>query len=101
MLFLHGPSLFQEQGGSYGIIGALSVCIKHVMPGQDITLATSRISVPSRYIPGIYILLCAAWSLFIGGLDVLRFALTGTFVAWFYLRFIRPSGTEGALHMVA
>lgn len=93
---LSGTALFAEHGGFYGVQGALFVAIKHVMPGQDITLFSS-IALPTRYLPGIHVLLLTVLSVITGDLTALRFAVVGTFSGWLYLRFFKSSGPDGAI----
>lgn len=93
---LSAVALFSEHGGFYGVQGALFVAIKHVMPGQDVTIFPG-IAVPTRYLPGIYMVVLTLLSLISGDLTALRFAVVGTFSGWLYLRFFKPSGPDGAL----
>lgn len=92
---LSASALFAEHAGFYGVQGALFVAIKHVMPGQDVTLLPG-VALQTRFLPGIYILLMSVISLVTGNLTGLRFAVVGTFAGWLYLRFFKPSGLDGA-----
>lgn len=92
---LSASALFAEHAGFYGVQGALFVAIKHVMPGQDITLLPG-VALPTRFLPGVYILLLSLISIVTGNLTGLRFAVVGTFAGWLYLRFFKPSGLDGA-----
>jgi hypothetical protein len=64
-------ALFSEAEGFAGVQGALLVAIKHVLPGQDVTVLPG-VAVPTQYLPGIFLIICTFWSLVTADIGLLR-----------------------------
>lgn len=72
-----GSALFAETGGFTGVQGALLVAVKHVLPGQEV-LVLPGVAVSTRYLPGIFLIVCTIWSLVTANIGLLRCAIAFT-----------------------
>ena len=66
-----GAALFTETGGFHGVQGALLVAVKHVQPGQEVTVLPG-VAVSTQYLPGIFLVVCAMWSLVTANIGLFR-----------------------------
>jgi membrane associated rhomboid family serine protease len=74
ILTRRGSVLFSAVGGFWGVEGALLVAVKHVLPGQEVHMLPGM-PIGTRYLPGIYLLLCVIWSMIAGNIALLRCAI--------------------------
>lgn len=84
-----GDMLYYPICGFSGGIAALLVAVKQIIPDNDVTLL-NFIHFRAKHLAAIYLVLSTAAAFLLGvSLKIVPFAVYGTFVAWFYLRFFQ------------
>lgn len=82
-----GDVLYDPICGFQACLAALLVGIKQALPDNEITVFSS-IQFKANYLPSLYILAAIVLGILTSTtLKLVPFALFGTYVAWFYLRF--------------
>mmetsp|Transcript_36298 Transcript_36298/g.91666 ORF Transcript_36298/g.91666 Transcript_36298/m.91666 type:complete len:308 (-) Transcript_36298:710-1633(-) len=83
-----GQLLYTEFSGFHGLIAALLVAVKQIMPHHELKLAgTFKLRV--KYLPSLVLIPVVGVCLGLGYKQFLSFYLSGTYLSWLYLRFFQ------------
>ncbi|MEW5300231.1 MAG: hypothetical protein WDW38_003064 [Sanguina aurantia] len=83
-----GTLLYTEFTGFHGILAALLVAIKQVMPDHELKLL-GPLKITVKYVPLLCITLASLLLVYLQQLSQLPFLLLGSYNAWVYLRFFQ------------
>ncbi|KAF6261762.1 eukaryotic integral membrane protein-domain-containing protein [Scenedesmus sp. NREL 46B-D3] len=83
-----GRTLYSEFSGFHGILAALLVAVKQIMPDQEVILA-GFLRLKAVHFPSVYVLTSTLVIAALQSWHCLAFLYLGTYFAWLYLRFFQ------------
>lgn len=84
-----GDLLYQEVSGFQAICAGCLVAVKQIMPDNEVTLL-GFIRFRAKLLPALFIALAIPTSIYFGAaLDIIPSVVSGTYLAWVYLRFFQ------------
>lgn len=83
-----GRTLYKEFSGFHGLLAALLVAVKQIMPDHEVILA-GFLRLKAAHFPSVYVLASTVVIAALQSWHCLAFLYLGTYFAWLYLRFFQ------------